>query len=138
LGCTPGGVNLLLRCAADLLDLILGFLAGRLSRLAHCGVAFGRAPLGYFSGVLLKGSGQLAAQGCDNALDRRFGLLIGCHGASSDYTAHADNSLTLLVLFVNGACRRVDGFRAETRVTLDPRSESGFLTTGSEVVSRTE
>ena len=122
LGCAPGCVNLLLRRAADLLDLILGFLAGHLGRLAHRGVALGRAPLSHFGGLLLEGSGQLAAQGRDNALDRGFEVLIGCHGASSDYTAHSDNSLTLLVLFVKGAWPQSDGFRAGARVRLDLRS----------------
>ena len=98
MSCAPGGIDLLLRRAADLLDLIVGLLASRLGRLARCGIALGGAPLSHFSGLLLKGSRQLAAQGRDEALDRRIELLIGCHGASSDYTAHTDNSLTLLVL----------------------------------------
>jgi hypothetical protein len=95
-------VNLLLRGAACLLDLILGFLSDRFGGVTDCRLALGRAPLGDLGGLSLEGSGQLSAQGGDNTLDRRFQLLIWCHEASSDYTAHALKSLTVHVLFVKG------------------------------------
>src|SRR5688572_2574911 len=79
-------------------QLLLRLLTRRLGRLADRRVALGRLLLHHFRLASLGRGRQLAAEGGHKTLDRRVELVILCHRASSDYTAHPDKSLTLRAL----------------------------------------
>jgi hypothetical protein len=66
----PGSVDLLLRRAADLFELCLGFLAGCLGGLADSRITFGGRAFGHLGGVLLEGRAHLGAQRRHDTLER--------------------------------------------------------------------